>query len=32
MGSIQDEATLERVNLIRSAIDEINMLEELLHA
>ncbi len=32
MGTIHDEATLERVNLIRSAIDEINMLEELLNA
>lgn len=32
MGSVHDEATLERVNLIRSAIDEINMLEELLNA
>lgn len=31
MGSIRDENTLERVNHIRSAIDEINMLEELLH-
>lgn len=30
MGSIHDEATLERVNLIRTAIDEIHMLEELL--
>ena len=32
MGYVQDEDTMERVNLIRSAIDEINMLEELLHA
>lgn len=32
MGSIHDEVTLERVNLIRSAIDEINMLEDLLNA
>ena len=32
MGSVHDETTLERVNLIRSAIDEINMLEELLNA
>ena len=32
MGNINDESTLERVNLIRSAIDEIHMLEELLHA
>ena len=32
MGSVHDEVTLERINLIRSAIDEINMLEELLHA
>lgn len=31
MGSVTDEATLERVNLIRSAIDEIHMLEELLY-
>lgn len=30
MGAVHDEATLERVNLIRSAIDEIHMLEELL--
>lgn len=30
MGEIHDESTLERVNLIRSAIDEIHMLEELL--
>lgn len=30
MGLVQDEATLERVNLIRTAIDEIHMLEELL--
>lgn len=30
MGSVHDEKTLERVNLIRSAIDEIHMLEELL--
>lgn len=32
MGSIHDEVTLEKVNLIRTAIDEINMLEELLNA
>lgn len=32
MGAVHDEATLERVSLIRSAIDEINMLEELLNA
>lgn len=32
MGDVADENTLERVNLIRSAIDEIHMLEELLHA
>lgn len=31
MGSVHDKVTLERVNLIRSAIDEINMLEELLN-
>ena len=30
MGAIQDENTWERVNLIRDAIDEIHMLEELL--
>ena len=32
MGSVTDEKTLEKVNLIRSAIDEIHMLEELLDA
>ena len=32
MGDVTDENTLERVNLIRSAIDEIHMLEELLNA
>lgn len=32
MGSVTDENTLEKVNLIRSAIDEIHMLEELLYA
>ncbi len=32
MGSVTEEATLEKVNLIRNAIDEIHMLEELLHA
>ena len=32
MGAVHDDVTLERVNIIRSAIDEINMLEELLHA
>lgn len=32
MGSVTDEPTLERINLIRSAIDEIHMLEELLYA
>lgn len=32
MGEVTDENTLERVNLIRSAIDEIHMLEELLYA
>ena len=31
MGSVEDEGTLEKVNLIRSAIDEIHMLEELLY-
>lgn len=30
MGVVHDEATCERVNMIRSAIDEIHMLEELL--
>lgn len=30
MGTIHDDGTLEKVNLIRSAIDEIHMLEELL--
>lgn len=32
MGSIKDEEMMEKVNLIRSAIDEIHMLEELLYA
>ncbi len=32
MGSVTDGETLEKVNLIRSAIDEIHMLEELLYA
>ena len=32
MGSVRDEETLEKVNLIRSAIDEIHLLEELLYA
>ncbi len=31
MGDVHDETTLEKVNLIRSAIDEIHMLEELLN-
>lgn len=31
MGNVADERTLEKVNLIRSAIDEIHMLEELLY-
>ncbi len=30
MGTVHDEATREKVNMIRSAIDEIHMLEELL--
>ena len=30
MGEIHDETTRERVDMIRSAIDEIHMLEELL--
>ena len=32
MGDVQDEETLEKINLIRSAIDEIHMLEELMYA
>ena len=32
MGSVTDEETLEKVNLMRIAIDEIHMLEELLYA
>lgn len=32
MGSVTDEETFERVNLIRSAIDEIHILEEILYA
>lgn len=32
MGNVTDEGTLEKINLIRSAIDEIHMLEELLYA
>jgi transcriptional regulator with XRE-family HTH domain len=32
MGSVSDEKTLEKVNLMRTAIDEIHMLEELLNA
>lgn len=31
MGTVQDESTLERINIIRTAIDEIHMLEELLN-
>lgn len=31
MGEINDEETLEKINLIRSAIDEIQMLEELIN-
>ena len=30
MGEVTDEKTLEKVDLIRSAIDEIHMLEEIL--
>lgn len=30
MGAVQDEETREKVNMIRSAIDEIHMLEDLL--
>ncbi len=29
---VTDEGTLQKVNLIRTAIDEIHMLEELLYA
>lgn len=29
MGTVSDEATCEKINMIRSAIDEIHMLEEL---
>ncbi len=32
MGNIKDEETLDKINLIRSAIDEIHMLEEILYA
>ena len=32
MGSVEDEGTLEKVNLMRTAIDEIHLLEELLYA
>lgn len=32
MGDVTDEGTLEKISLIRSAIDEIHMLEELLYA
>lgn len=32
MGDVTDEETLQKVNLIRTAIDEIHMLEELLYA
>ncbi len=32
MGAVHDADTLEKVNLIRLAIDEINMLEDLLDA
>lgn len=32
MGSVTGEETLEKIELMRSAIDEIHMLEELLHA
>lgn len=31
MGSVKDEKTLEKVDRIRAAIDEIHMLEELLY-
>ena len=32
MGAVTDEKTLEKIELMRSAIDEIHMLEDLLHA
>ena len=32
MGDVTDESILEKINMIRSAIDEIHMLEELLNA
>lgn len=32
MGNVMDEETLEKVNQIRLAIDEIHLLEELLYA
>lgn len=32
MGSVSDDKTLEKINLMRTAIDEIHMLEELLNA
>lgn len=31
MGDVHDEVTRDRINLIRTAIDEIHMLEELLN-
>ena len=31
MGSVTEETTLEKVNLIRNAIDEIHLLEDLLY-
>lgn len=32
MGTVTDDETLKKIELMRSAIDEIHMLEELLHA
>lgn len=32
MGCVKDEETVEKINLLRMAIDEIHMLEDLLHA
>jgi hypothetical protein len=31
MGTVQDEDTLQKINRIREAIDEIHMLEGVLH-
>ncbi len=32
MGSVTDEETMKKVNIVRSAIDEIHMLEDMLNA